>query len=91
MACDECRHARNTSGLWNRFDSLKCIYCAARLIQVIGKRNAPRDQLSAERAKELKESVERGLDEQRIRELVKGPLALEPLEKADKQEKGKKT
>lgn len=87
MACDDCQHARSTNGLWARFDSLKCVYCAARLIQVIGKRpGATRDQISAARSAELKLSVERGLDEKRIRELVSGPLALEPMDK----EKGKR-
>lgn len=92
MNCDECDRARE-SGKWRRFNSLACEYCAARLIQRIKGLDLPRDRISERCTAALRMSVEHGLDEARIRALVKGPMALEPKrEKKDQEQtKGKKT
>ena len=88
MACEDCKRARASDGKWMTFDCLKCVYCAARLIQVIGKQPITREEVAARRTAALKDSVARGLDEQRIRALAKGPLALEPVEKIKDEKKG---
>lgn len=81
MSCEECSRARATNGAWNRYDSRKCVFCAARLIQAIGRMQGDKQALSARRTASLKDSVEWGLDEARIRALVKSGLALAPVEK----------
>lgn len=85
MPCWDCKAAKETDGQWRQFDSLKCPYCCARLIQMLGRLNMPqgeapsswRDKISARRKQALADSVAAGLDEARIRELAKGPLAVE--------------
>jgi hypothetical protein len=57
------------------------VFCAARLIQAIGRLQGDKEALSARRKAVLKDSVEWGLDETRIRALVKSGLALAPVEK----------
>ncbi len=75
--CTSCRAAREAS-TWNQFDSLKCPWCAARLIQRIGKLRITAAKVTKRRAVVLADSVAAGLDEAQIRALVKGPLALAP-------------
>lgn len=84
MSCVDCLHARSTDGRWNRFDSRKCVYCAARLLQAIGRRQVSREVISRRRTECLQESVAAGLDEARIRAMVKGPLAIEPVDRKGK-------
>lgn len=88
MACEECTRARASQGHWSMYDNRRCVYCAARLIQAIGKLQIPREDISRRRTVILQESVAAGHREARIRELVKGPLALEPVEK-DKEKANK--
>lgn len=78
MACQDCKAAKETNGLWNQFDSPKCLHCTARLIQRIGKLRTPTsEQIAARRRAVLSEAVAWGHDEALIRKLAKGPLALE--------------
>jgi len=86
VICEECRAAAATKGLWNRYDSRKCVWCAARLLQAIGRRQAPREVLSKSKTASLRDSVAWGLDEAEIRKLAKGamPLAPEVVEKVAK-------
>ena len=78
MSCDCCQAARECGNYGRMFDSLKCVYCAARLIQYIGKIKKSVSECTARRKKVLADSVEAGLDECLIRKLVSGFLALEP-------------
>lgn len=84
--CWDCKAARETDGQWRLFDSLKCPWCAARLIQLLGRLNIPqgesptswRDKISARRKVVLADAVAAGLSEAQIRDLAKGPLAVQP-------------
>lgn len=81
MTCTSCQAARETQGLWPHFDSLKCQFCAARLIQQIGKLPVGNDAITARRRVVLADAVAFGRSETEIRRLAKGTeLALEPLE-----------
>ena len=87
MPCWDCSAATETNGQWVRFDSLKCMYCAARLIQMLGRLNMRqgetpeqhRARISARRKVVLADSVAAGLSEALIRDLVKGKMAVEPV------------
>lgn len=79
MACTDCKAAKETNGLWNQFDSPKCPYCTARLIQRIGKLRTPTsDGISARRRAVLADAVAWGHLEAEIRKLAKGPMAVAP-------------
>ena len=86
MACWDCRAATEAPN-WRMFDSLKCVFCAARLIQTLGRLNMRqgetpeqhRDRISARRKVVLADSVAAGLSEALIRDLVKGKMAVEPV------------
>lgn len=78
MSCECCAAARECGNYGRLFDSLKCVYCAARLIQRIGKIKIGVTECTARRKKALADSVAAGLDECLIRKLVKGFMALEP-------------
>lgn len=84
MTCTSCQAARETQGLWPQFDRLKCQFCAARLIQQIGKLPIGNDVITARRRAVLASAVAFGHSETEIRRLAKlTELALEPvLEKA---------
>jgi len=73
--CTDCSAARETNGLWRMFNNRACLYCAARLIQTI-----PAQEPVRRRAM-LDESAAAGLDPARIREMVRGPMAIAPLKK----------
>ena len=78
MSCECCNAARECGNFGRLFDSLKCVYCAARLIQRIGKMKIGIAECTARRKTVLADSVAVGLDEDLIRTLVKGFMALEP-------------
>ena len=78
MSCECCAAARECGNFGILFDSLKCVYCAARLIQRIGKMKIGIAECTARRKTVLADSVAAGLDENLIRKLVKGFMALEP-------------
>ena len=85
--CWDCYSATETNGQWVRFDSLKCVFCAARLIQALARLNMRqgetpeqhRARISARRKVVLADSVAAGLSEALIRDLVKGKMAVEPV------------
>ena len=87
MPCWDCSAATETNGQWVRFDSLKCVFCAARLIQALARLNMRqgetpqehRKRISARRKAVLDDSVAAGLSEALIRDLVKGKMAVEPV------------
>ena len=87
MPCWDCSAATETNGQWVRFDSLKCVFCAARLIQALARLNmrqgethqTHRKRISARRKAVLDDSVAAGLSEALIRDLVKGKMAVEPV------------
>ena len=85
--CEECVAARESGGHHRRFDSLKCVYCAARLIQKIKRLGIGKTEASARCKAALAESVARGLDEKELRRLEAGPMAIAPR---DAEIKGKK-
>ena len=78
MSCKECDAARECGNYGRLFDSRKCVYCAARRIQRIGKMKITLTECTAKRKIALADSVAAGLDEDLIRKLVKGFMALEP-------------
>lgn len=85
MACTDCQAAKLTNGLWTTFNSPQCPYCTARLIQQIGKLRTPNsDQITARRRAVLSDARDWGHSEEKIRALVKGPLALSPEKAATK-------
>ena len=87
MPCWDCSAATETNGQWVRFDSLKCVFCAARLIQELARLHMRqgetpqehRKRISARRKAVLGDSVAAGLSEALIRDLVKGKMAVEPV------------
>lgn len=86
MACSDCLAARETSGHWRMFDPL-CIFCGARLIQRIGRVDATDAEIKQRRKVVLADWMKYGHAEQEIRELVKGPMAVEPITKLVKGKK----
>lgn len=74
--CPCCRIARQFSDY--RMFNPACIYCGARMIQTLGKLRIPASQCSARRTAALHAWMEYGHDEQQIRSMVKGPLAIGP-------------
>lgn len=74
IACEDCVAESEFPG-WKRFNALACIYCAARLIKRIAQYAKGEEEVTARRRAALAASVERGMSETEIRELVKhGPL-----------------
>jgi hypothetical protein len=57
----------------------KCIYCGARLIQMLGRLQIPASDCSARRKAVLSDWVKYGHSETEIRQLVKGSTALGPV------------
>ena len=76
--CKCCSAAQETRGLSPMYDSLKCKYCTARLIQRIGKLPIPQAEAAERRKAVLSDALARGMNEAEIRALVKGGMALEP-------------
>lgn len=85
--CWDCYSATETNGQWVRFDSLKCPYCSARLIQALARLNMRQGEtpqkwearINARKDQVLDDSVAAGLSEALIRDLVKGKMAVEPV------------
>jgi len=78
IGCSTCALA---NPLWTQYDSPKCIYCTARLIQQVGKMRTPTsDEIAARRRVVLADAVAFGHSEMEIRRLVKlKALAFEPV------------
>ena len=81
MTCPSCTASRETQGHWRQYNTPKCLFCAARLIQTIGTKNhRPRDEIIARKRAVLRDATEWGHSEKEIRAMaaLKVP-ALEPL------------
>ena len=76
--CKDCWNARVCDHLGDTFNSLQCVYCAARYLQRIGKNRISKEKCAERRKKALADSVAAGLDEQLIRKLFKVIPAYEP-------------
>lgn len=83
MACECCEAARITTGHW-RYYELSCAYCAARLIQRIGRLDVMPAEIKQRRKAVLEDWCKYGHSESQIRELVRGPMAVEPITKPAK-------
>ncbi len=88
MICQPCTVAREYVWHGRLFDSVKCVYCAARLIQLLGTLPIGRTECARRRRAVLNDSVAAGLDEALIRALAKGPMAVEPEQKKPKKKRG---
>ncbi len=76
--CKECWNAKVCGHLGDLFNSLGCVYCAARYLQRIGQSRMSKEKCAERRRKALADSVAAGLDEQLIRKLFKVVPAYEP-------------
>jgi len=90
MPCSDCAVSREYVWFGRMFDSLKCVFCAARLIQLIGTFQITPTECAKRRRLVLADSMAAGLDEAQIRALVKGPMAIEPEIPKDKPRPKKK-
>lgn len=79
--CPDCQAATLTQGCWRQFNAPACVFCCARLIQCLGKLRTPTsEQITARRKAVLAEAIAWGHSETKVRELVKGPMAVESVE-----------
>jgi hypothetical protein len=85
--CEPCSNAREAP--LHAFFCPSCIYCGARLIQGIQRLPRPKPEKSERCRQVLQDWVAYGHDEKTIRELVKGPMALEPVPEPEVKKKGK--
>lgn len=79
--CSDCNAARITTGHWPYHDPA-CIYCGARLIQRLGRIRQLPSIITQRRQVVLRDWMAMGHSEQEIRELVKGLMAVAPVQKA---------
>jgi hypothetical protein len=82
VICIDCKAATLTLGHWRQFNALLCKYCAARLIQQIGRLRTPTSAaMTARRRVVLAGAIAHGHSEQEIRDLAKSKtMAVQPLE-----------
>jgi hypothetical protein len=79
MTCAYCIAARETLGA-HRLHDPRCMYCGARLIQLIPHMCDGIAAWASQRRRDaLAVWVAQGHDEAEIRELVAGPMAFEPV------------
>lgn len=77
-ACIECASARDTSGLWRRYD-LACLWCGARLVQAIGQLAIGAAEVKLRRVKVINDWTNYGHDREALRTLAKATaMALQP-------------
>jgi hypothetical protein len=82
MTCQSCQASKETNGLWTTYDTLRCIYCTARLIKQIGTYRVSKDEIHARQLAVLRDAVATGQSAKEIRRLVK--LDGAPLKEASK-------
>ena len=70
MTCQTCQAATETNGACQMYDSPKCIYCSARLIQRIGRLRIAATEATSRRKAVLADAVAWGHSEAEIRRLV---------------------
>ncbi len=80
MTCTNCETAR-TFPQYRLFNPV-CLYCGARLIQSLGLLPIPVSECKTRRQAMLALWLSQGHNEAQIRELVKGPLAIAPIQSA---------
>lgn len=76
MTCSNCETARTFPG-FRMFDPA-CLYCGARLIQLLGKLPIGVTEVTARRRQVLADWIVHGHTEADLRRLAKGPLSLAP-------------
>ena len=81
--CECCAAARETAGMWRYFE-LSCAYCGSRLIQKLGRLSVTQAEITQRRRAVLADWTAYGHSEQEIRELVRGPMAVQPIAKDKK-------
>ena len=81
MPCKDCQAATTTLGLWRQYNPLGCKYCAARLIQELGKLKTPTsEQIIARRRAVIGIAIAHGHSELEIRALAKSKtMAVQPM------------
>jgi len=80
MNCTDCTATREAPA-WPMHNPA-CIFCGSRLIQKIGKYPVAISEATERRRVVLADWVAAGHNEAQLRALCKGPLAIEPIEKA---------
>ena len=71
MTCTDCQAATQAQGNWTQYNALQCQWCAARLIQQIGRlRGRPAAEIIARRRVALADAVAWGHSEKLIRDLA---------------------
>lgn len=64
--CDECAAARETQGLWQRYDPA-CLWCGARLVQAIGRCGVSSDRVKQRRLRVIADWAAHGHDRESLR------------------------
>ena len=82
MTCKNCKNCKNCDiARWfpeHRLFNPACLYCGVRLIQSLGRLPIPASECRDRRRAALALWLKQGHSEAVIRELVKGPLAIQP-------------
>ena len=79
--CTDCHAATITQGHWTQYNALQCQWCAARLIQKLGKLERIESEIIARRRVVLADAVAWGHSEKLIRDLAAAKeMAVQPLE-----------
>lgn len=88
MTCECCNIARDFPQY--RMFTPKCIYCGARLIQMLGRLPIAASECSARRKAVLSDWVKYGHSEAEIRRLVKGSIAIGPASSTESESQTRK-
>ena len=82
MTCKDCQAATQAQGNWTQYNALQCQWCAARLIQQIGRlKGKPAAEIIARRRAVLADAVAWGHTDQEIRDLAASKeMAVQPVE-----------
>jgi hypothetical protein len=81
MPCTDCQAARETRDHWHLYDSPKCLFCTARLIQTLGRLPVSKVEITARRRAALADALAWGHSESEIRRLAGlKDMAVEPLQ-----------
>lgn len=76
MTCESCNQARDNPQ-WRQFNPA-CLYCGARILQCLGTLDIAVSECRQRRRESLAVWLQHGHNEQEIRAMVKGPLAIGP-------------
>lgn len=78
MKCNCCAYAREYHEHGRMFNSLACVYCAARLMQKIDTFKISDEKKRLRKNEAFLDSAKVGLDKKLIMDLYRGSMALEP-------------